>query len=101
MRGDGKIISLRDRLAGYGGTRVDGGGAQDPVPVQAQTPGVCPKCGVPGTIDFVDVVSEKVKLHCSACWHCWDEHANEPEDGAPRGWLDARREDAATRRRGH
>lgn len=101
MRGVGKVIDIRDRLAGLGGTRSGADAIEGPSPSQLQTPGVCLRCGDRGTIDFVDLVSQRAKLHCPACQHFWDEQVAEPTDDNARARLATRREAAATRRLRH
>ncbi len=101
MRGDAKVISLRDRLAGFGGTRIDADAIDKSEPAAARTLGVCSRCGGAGVTDFVDLVAQRAKMHCEACQHCWDEEVAEPEDDRARARLAARRQDAATRRLRH
>ncbi len=102
MRGDAKVISLRERLAGYGGTRIDADTIEEPgTPEPAQPAGACARCGSAGVTDFVDLVAQRAKMHCPACQHYWDEQLAEPDDDDARARLAVRRADAATRRHRH
>jgi nickel-dependent lactate racemase len=101
MRGEGKVINLRDRLAGFGGTRIDANAIEGASPSAPQAPGVCEHCGGAGTTDFIDLVAQRAKMHCQACWHCWDEEVAEPDDDNARARQAARRQDAAMRRLRH
>jgi hypothetical protein len=74
----GKVIRLDERAAAAG-------------------PGHCPRCGRRGSTDYLDLVELQAKLHCPACWTCWDEAVQAPPDEA----AEERRAAAAARRRRH
>jgi hypothetical protein len=96
-----KVISLRGRLAGYGGTAANPDGGWDNDPTELEAPGVCRRCGALGTTDFVDLVAERAKMHCPRCWLCWEQEVAEPADEEARARLATRRADAAIRRQRH
>ena len=100
MKKDTKVISLRGRLPGYGVSSAP----EDPQMakiLEIQSPGMCLHCGGVGVVDYIDLVSERSKLHCPACQHYWDESLAEPEGEVERAQMAARREAAAAQRRLH